>query len=131
MKEIAKNKFYEISVDGEKNRLYLKIIGFWRNPEAVPHYTGDLLKATKELKRGFTILSDLREMLTPPVEITAIHEGAQKFLINAGLSRTAEVLSNVILKMVTKKYSDVSHMKKMEFTTIEEAEKWLDNPNIK
>jgi hypothetical protein len=44
-----------IEIAPEKNRAYLKIIGFWRNAEAVPNYIADWKKALDGLKKDFTL----------------------------------------------------------------------------
>lgn len=64
---IAQNPQYEISVVIPKNRAYLKIIGFWRNPEQVSSYLDDWEKAIAILRPGFTLLADVREMKIHPV----------------------------------------------------------------
>ncbi len=127
MIQIAKNDYYELNVDKEKNRMYLKIIGFWTSKEVVPEYLLDIEKATKSVTRGFTIVSDLRGMNTPPKAIGALHEQAQRYLVLAGLDKTAEIVSSAILKLATKKYATTSQMAKKEFDNLSDAEKWLDS----
>ncbi len=127
MIEIAENEYYEIKVDEIKNRIHLTVSGFWSKPEVVPNYVTDVEKAGGNAKSGFTIISDLRKMKAPPKEIEPLHEKAQTALIEAGLDRTAEVLSSAILKMATANYSDSTQMKKQTFSSLEEAENWLDS----
>ena len=126
MKEIAKNNYYEISVDTSKNRLYLKVKGFWKEKTEVPNYLKDMRNAGQSLSRGFTVLADLQEMKAPSPEIGVLHQETQAILVQAGLDRTAEVLSSAITKMSTSKYTKTSGMKKMDFSSTNEAEKWLD-----
>jgi hypothetical protein len=125
MNKIAENEYYVIQVEPGKNRFYLRVMGFWKNTSIVPNYLTDIEKGVKMLRSGFCIISDLREMKTPPQEVGILHEKAQKVLVLAGLDRTAEVLSDAILKMALNKYSINSQMKKQAFSTVEEAEKWL------
>lgn len=54
---IAQTPQYEIYVDKAINRIYLKIIGFWRNPEQVPLYIDDWKKAIMAAGKGFTLLT--------------------------------------------------------------------------
>ncbi len=42
---IAQTPQYKLSVSKAKNRAYLTIIGFWRNPEEVSEYIADWKKA--------------------------------------------------------------------------------------
>ena len=83
-------------------------------------------RAAKSVKPNFSVIADLREMKTPPQEIGAIHEKAQQIMINYHLDKTAEILDSAILKMVTKKYSTSTNMKKQAFKSMEEAKIWLD-----
>jgi len=66
---IKDNKYYKIGVSPEKNRVYFKIIGFWKSVEIVPDYLNDWKKATSLLARGFTLVTDATEMKTHPQEI--------------------------------------------------------------
>jgi hypothetical protein len=127
MKEIAQTNCYKIGIDKTKNRLYLKVIGFWNDFSLVSNYPDDIKKAGQELTPGFTVLADLTEMEPMPKEVGHLHEQAQKILVVLGLRKTAEILpSSTILKMQVNKYAKSSEMPKAEFRSIEEAEAWLD-----
>lgn len=127
MKVIAYNNRYEISVDEDKNRIYLAVKGFWANPSAAPNYVEDIEKASTAVSEGFTIVADLTDMVIPPPEVGKVHEKAQVALVNAGLSRTAEVLpEEAVLKMAVDRYAKESQMTKAVFKSREEAEAWLD-----
>ena len=127
MTEIAKTNKYSVSVDSNKNRMYLTVVGFWASPSDVPNYIDDVKKASAAVTKGFTILTDLTQMKTPAPELGPIHEQAQKSLINAGLKKTAEILSDdAIAKMVMDRYSKASGMEKMVFNNKHDAEAWLD-----
>lgn len=128
MKEIAKTDFYELHFDEAKNRMYLKIIGFWKSDEQVPNYISDVDKVISMTKPGFTRLSDAIEMKAPATSVLALHEKAEKHLLAAGLDRTAVVMPEVVLlDLQLKKFADKTDMKKKEFATLEEAEAWLDS----
>jgi hypothetical protein len=127
MNEIAKTNFYTMEVDTVKNRLYLKIIGFWSDPSLVPNYLADIKKAAQALTIGFTVLTDLTEMKTAPQEVGELHARAQKILVNFGLKKTAEIVpGSVILKMQVKKFGKISEIQKEQFHSAEEAEAWLE-----
>jgi len=129
VEEIAKTDKYTAMVDKGKNRLYLTLKGYWKGPEEVPNYVRDMEKASKALRQGFTILTDMREFITPPPSLSAVHENAQKALVSRGLDRVAEVIpEKALMKLLLKRYAKSSQMKKMEFGSIKEAEAWLDSP---
>jgi hypothetical protein len=127
MKEIANNKYYSILIDKDKNRMYLTLIGFWKDRSVVPNYVEDIQKAIQELSRGYTVLTDVTQLKTPPQKVADLHTEAQKVVITTGLKKTAEVVSqDVITKMAIDHYSKQSGMHKGTFGNKEKAEAWLD-----
>lgn len=124
--KISDHKLYKIEVSTEKNRAYLKIIGFWRNPEAVPDYLKDWTKAVNQLKKGFTLLTDASEMKTHPQEVRKLHEQAQAILLKSGVSKVAEVLQDDVAEMQLDAVAKTTQFPKQNFRTPADAEKWLD-----
>ena len=123
---INDTKYYKISVAPEKNRAYLKILGFWRNAEAVPDYLKDWAKAASMLTKGFTLLTDASEMKTHPQDVRKLHEQAQAMILKAGVSKVAEVLKDDVAEMQLDAVAKTTQFPKKNFGTAEEAEKWLD-----
>src|SRR5688572_23707009 len=97
--KINENKHYTIHISTEKNRAYLKIIGFWRNTEIVPEYLSDWTKAVSKLKKGFALVTDATEMKTHPQELRKLHEQAQAILLKAGVSKVAEIIKDDVAEM--------------------------------
>ena len=127
MKLVAKTPLYEISYDSVKNRTYLKIIGFWRNPEVVPNYLSDFAKMIKMTRRNFTILVDTTQMPVHPKEVQQIHETAQRMSVNAGVARVAHILSeSAIAEFMIDKMASNSRMPQDKFRNGTDAEAWLD-----
>ncbi len=125
--EIGKNNYYVIEVDKDLNRMYLKISGYWKSDSDVLNYINDISKAKNCLKTNFTVLTDVTEMKTPPVEIGELHKQAQKILVEHGLDRTAEILpESAVQKMTLERYAKESGMKKRVFTNKIDAEVWLN-----
>lgn len=123
---ITQNNKYELKVDSEKNRAYLKVIGFWRNLDEVSDYIEDWKKALKHLKKDFTLLTDASEMKTHPQEVKVIHEQAQKLVVENGLKQVAEVVENVFTTAQLNKLANDSTMPKKNFISKEEAEEYLE-----
>lgn len=123
------NAHYEIGYDLSTNRMYLRIKGFWKSAEEVPDFVQDIDAVSGKLQRGFTLVADLRQMKTPPVEVNLIHQESQKAVNRNGLSYTAEILQDkdIVLNNVVKNIARETGMKKKEFTNMKEAEAWLDN----
>ncbi len=125
--QIAKIDKYSIEVNKPKNRVYLKLQGFWRSVADVPNYFSDWQRATEELTPGFTILTDAREMKTPSQEVARLHQRTQAMLVEAGLGKTAELVPvGTIEHFALKRYAKESGMKKGSFEDRTEAEAWLD-----
>ena len=130
MKTVAENEYYLLAVDQFRNRIYFTIIGYWRSRTVVPKYLEDMKRATREVSKGFTILTDLTKMKAPPTEVSSLHTEAQKILVAAGLSRTAEVIGrDAITKLSVDRISRESGMLKGTFSDWKEAEDWLDKPS--
>ena len=125
--EIAKNQYYEVFADPEKNRLYYNIFGFWRSVDLVPNNYEDLRIATTKLKPGFDILADLRTMKPPPETVAELHISTQKLVVEKGLSKTAEVYDEETVKFMGERYSRESKMDTQVFSSMSEAEAWLDS----
>ena len=123
---IAQTPQYQIDVQKEKNRAFLKINGFWRNPEQVSGYLSDWEKAVAELKPGFTLLTDATEMKIHPLTVRVSHEQAQILIIKAGVRKVAELQQNKVAELQLDTVSQDTKMPKKNFNEREEAEKWLD-----
>lgn len=128
---IAKTALYELAVDMAINRLYIKSIGFWRNPESVPHYIEDMKKTIALLKSDFQCLNDTSELFTTPAAVQEqIIYPIVKLLQEAGLKTTAIILpkEEISKTSTTRIASEVkrSTAKVEYFGSKEEAEEWLD-----
>jgi len=78
---IAKNEYYEIEVDREKNRSYSKYKGYWKSVDAVSEYLNDIQRMIGKLKPNFTTLLDIRDetgFKVPPPEVINLMVEAQK-----------------------------------------------------
>lgn len=120
------NPHYRLAIDPAKNRLYITIIGFWRQKEDVADYIKELALSLDRLQPGFTLLTDLRAMKAHPLEVMEIHIQAQRLVVGQGLLQTAEVFNSSLVQFQTQKYSDKSSMKLKQFASIQEAELYLD-----
>lgn len=126
MLTISDNDKYVLQVDTKKNRVYLRIIGYWRNVEAVSGYLSDWKKAINLTSRGFTLLTDASEMKTHPSDVKDLHLEAQAMIIKAGILKVAEVLKDDIAEMQLNAVAKQTRFPKKNFYIREEAEQWLD-----
>lgn len=125
--QIANNTCYELLYDGVKNRVCLTIKGFWKNQQSVPNFLDDIRQALTLVKRGFTVLTDLRTMITHPQELNAIHQQAHTMVMEAGVLQVAHVVpEDRIAKLQTSSIQDFTGLPVHNFTSLEEAEEWLN-----
>ncbi len=126
-KTIAQNEYYMIAVDPAKNRIYLTLISYWRSRADVPTYIEDLKKATQYVSKGFTILTDLSLMRAPHPDVVQLHTEAQRIVVSAGLTKTAEVIGpDANTNIAIERFSRDSGMHKRTFDLWREADEWLD-----
>lgn len=128
MKTVATNDLYSLQYDRAKNRVHFAIFGSWKSRSDVPNYLADWKTILGLTSRGFTILSDLRQMKTMLVH--DLHLEAQQMVKDAGLKKTAEILDakSIAAKAQLEQISQDSGMLVGRFATKEEAEAWLDKP---
>lgn len=130
MQHVISTDYYSISIDKAKNRMYLKLVGFWKTPDLVPNYPADLEKAGNMLPGKYTLVTDLTELAAIPVALNPVHHKAQEMLLKTGQTYTAEIVDNPVMKSVSKSIADTSGMKKKEFADRASAERWLDEQAV-
>ena len=124
---IAKTDFYTVKINKLKNRAYLIFTGFCSKPSDMPNFLDDIKKAAHGLRQGFTLLTDVTKIKTPPKEVAELHVKSQEIWIASGLSKTAEILPDtMVAKLALDRWSKTSGMEKECFDDKNEAEAWLD-----
>ena len=129
MINIAKNEFYELSVDKSKNQITWTIKGYWKDISVVPNFNSDWKKATDQVSRGFTILGDLTTMKPFPPDVAKLNEQKQKELMELGCKKVAQVNQNPIAVMQINRVTKESGMDSIlqAFENENDAIKWLDS----
>lgn len=116
---------YEVKTNALKNRLYISVDGAMVKNE-VELYKSTVKKNVQMLKPGFTVAIDLRKTSVVDQETLLQMQEIKKIAVSAGLSKSAVVMDSAILKMQTSRsFKDVGPQDK-PFTSLEEAEKFLD-----
>jgi hypothetical protein len=127
LKHIARNKCYEISYSEVKDRLYFNVLGFWKNKESVPELLHDWEKALRLTRPGFTLLIDMRTMITHPQELNGLHEKFMQMVRNAGVSHVVNVMPNDrIASLQVAAIATRTDLSAQHFDTCEAAERWLN-----
>ncbi len=81
----------EIRIDDAKNRLYIKLKGFYTGEEA-KKVTEEFLEELKKLKPGFDIINDITEFKTSPPEATAELARAQEMALEHKAGRIVRII---------------------------------------
>ncbi|WP_051359788.1 hypothetical protein [Adhaeribacter aquaticus] len=124
---VAQNPYYEFSYDPAKNRLYFKFLGYWKSPDVVPDYLQEWGHVIKLTKPGFTIVADVRNMITHPREVKQLHEKAIDLCIIAGVSHIAEVTpADKIAVLQTTGMADKAQLSYNRFPDVASADAYLD-----
>ncbi len=130
--EISKNENYEIYVDIEKNRSYVKVIGKWMKRDNVKDFFPDWKKAVSHMKPNFTIFADIRLMGSMSKEVEKLHQEIQTYLVEQGLLVTAQIASaDDLADYQIHRSTQRSKHPIMKFGTREEAERYLDEATLK
>jgi len=123
---VAQNPCYELLYDRTINRVYLAVKGFWKNREAVPHFLDDIHKTLQLTRPRFSLVVDMRTMLTHPQRLNSLHVEAQNMIKKAGMVKAAQVVPTD--RIATLQVEDINNKTSMcseHFASLEEAERWL------
>jgi hypothetical protein len=125
--EIAKNENYEIYVDIDKNRSYIKVIGKWMSRDKVKDFFPDWKKAASYMKPNFTIFADIHLMKSMSKEVEKLHQEIQVYLVDQGLLVTAQLAStDDLADYQIHRSTQRSNLTILKFATRDEAEYYLD-----
>jgi len=126
MEQVAKTDYYELNRDEAKNRAFFTFIGFWKDESVVPNFYNDCIKLLNSMKPGFTLLANLKNLKTPPQDIVDLFTKVQLAIIEKGVSKSAEVVDSMLVKVNVDESSDASGIQKRQFDNISDALTWLD-----
>ena len=123
------NECYDLRYDPERNRIYFKIKGFWPSRDVVPGYLDRWKDVVEQAKPGFTILGDIIDMKVPPQDVIDLHVDVQNLVLDNGMKKAAEIVSEAILQLAADRISRSSGLDvvKRQFHDPGEAEAWLDS----
>ncbi|WP_439880861.1 hypothetical protein ACSX1A_17110 [Pontibacter sp. MBLB2868] len=124
---VASTNCYELIYDSAKNRIYFTLTGYWKSKNSVPAYLSDWQKALALTRSGFSVLSDLRTMITHPPSINNLHIEVQKLIGEGGVVRVARLDPiDLIAKLQVEQIYGQSSLPLLTFATPDDAEEWLN-----
>ena len=128
--EIANTANYHIYLDEEKRRIYLKLIGFWSVEEEAREYLALARGAVDQLNGPFTAVVDVSDFKIPKPEIGPLIKESQGYFMSHGMRKSAELISESVFTDMAvekiKKENNLSEEVRKKFSSLEEAEAWLD-----
>lgn len=131
LQRVAHNACYGISYDAVKCRVYFDVIGFWKNHASVPEFLKDWDKVLQLVKKGFTMLVDMRTMITHPQQLNDLHKESMDKVLSAGVGRVAYVMPNDKIACFQVIDNGMNpELNTQQFSTCEEAEQWLGQPSV-
>ncbi|WP_338791906.1 hypothetical protein V9L05_18555 [Bernardetia sp. Wsw4-3y2] len=126
-KQIVNTDAYSLEIDIAKNRVYFCIRGHWDKNTLLTNYLLDWKEAISYLQPNFTIISDTLTMLPHAVSVEKLHEETQKYLIDNGLFKVAEIMPiNDIANLQANRITERSQLPVIKLSSLEEAEECLD-----
>lgn len=126
METIVETKYYEIYYDKQKNRVYVNALGYW-SAEAGEQYVAEWTKVGEYVQPYFTILIDVRNFATQSQAVQKSIEKAQERMMDIGVFKTANIVpKNIITRFQLDTMQKKTRLPKARFTSVEEAEQWLD-----
>ncbi len=125
METIADNDFYRIEVSEAENRMYLTYRGSWIREKDVATFPDDHEQALVCLKKGFTVLVDVRPMVA--MLLVDYVEKVQRRAIAAGIKKAARVYDReTFIKFQSDRINVKTSISSQAFYDMESAQAWLD-----
>jgi hypothetical protein len=118
---------HEIRADAPRNRLYMRLVGFMTEADAV-RVADALIAEYAKLRPGFVIINDIRDLKPTTQEASTQMRRAQEAAIKHGYGRAIRVIGDqVVTHMQWSRTLKAAHGVEAETAaTMEEAERILD-----
>lgn len=127
MIELAKNSYYSIKVNQNKNRVYIRLSGIWDNQPEINEYLEDVKKYLQLVKPGFSVVSDIRELRETSITSMQVQLQAYKLNVEAGINQLAEL--HRLNDPVSERAIALAHKSQISLNIFEhqnDADAWLD-----
>ena len=123
---IIATPYYELVVDIPKNRIIIRVFGFWKSIENVPEYLNNWKVAISKVKKGFTILADLKQMKTHPKDMLELHIQAMDLTQASDCGPSASVVHYDIAELQMDRLYKQKQVEKNKYDSLVEAHAFLD-----
>lgn len=118
---------YDIRVNGFENRLLIAIKGSIEQPEAIQGYN-KIAKAVNSLVPGFSVITDIRELLPATADVRLIFLNTMQLYMNSEMAIEVRVIhpNNPTAAQVFQRISRSIGYTAEEVLTLSEAERIID-----
>lgn len=116
---------YTIRTDPGKNRLYVSLVGFF-NLEEMKKCVDETIEATKKLKRGYDVVTDITQFKPGSPEVTKEVERVQAHFVAFGVRQGVRIVgASALAGMQFKRTGTQAGYMSTNVATPEEAEEVL------
>lgn len=117
---------YEIRTDATKNRMYIKLAGFFQEEE-IKVAIDDILDQINKLKPGYDAVSEISDFKPASPKVATLMMKAQKALKESGMGRIIRVSgSNVLARKQFERSGKEAGYDADMANSVEEADRILD-----
>lgn len=122
------NQYYSVEADKEKNRVNFSTQGDIPDLDAVNNFESDWNATVAELTSGFTIIGDLSRCEPLPLDVEALNQKVQGWIMQQGCSKVAQLVGNLDTMSQVNAFAEKSGMRDIlrAFNIKRTAELWLD-----
>ena len=118
---------YSIRLDIDRNRLYVTLVGFFSLVE-IKKCGDETIEATKRLRRGYDIVTDITQFKAGPADVAADIERVQAHFRKSGARQGVRIVGgNVLSGMQFRRTGTSAEYNSVNVASLEEAEKLLND----
>jgi hypothetical protein len=118
---------YSIRVDLARNRLYVTLVGFFSLAE-IEKCGDETIAATKQLRRGYDVITDITQFITGTADVAADVERVQEHFRKSGARQGVRIVgSNVLAGMQFRRTGTSAEFNSVHVKSQEEAERLLND----
>lgn len=118
---------YDFKIDAGKNRLYIKLSGYFEYEE-MKKCSDETIKMIEKLKPGYDVITDISEFKPVSPEATKEIERVQAYFVKTGVRKGVRVVGEKILSgMQFKRKGKDAGYDSTNVATLADAEKLLDS----
>ena len=122
------NQYYSVEADKEKNRVNFLMQGYIPDLDAVSNFESDWHTTVGELTSGFTIIGDLSKCEPLPLDVEALNQQVQGWIMQQGCKKVAQLVGDLNTMSQVNAFAEKSGMREIlrAFNIRRTAELWLD-----